>query len=81
MHKAYLLSKVRRIWSSLKIKGSLMVVELVRDKKYEVVVLTRDTNNKRAQDLLSMGNVELLEGTFTDVNLVSKAMEGCDGAV
>jgi hypothetical protein len=53
---------------------------LVKDKKYSCRVLTRDTTSKRAQELLSLGNVELMEGTFGDEAVLRKGFNGCDGA-
>jgi hypothetical protein len=61
-------------------QGIPVIRGLVKDKKYSCLVLTRDTTSKRAQDLLSLGNVELLEGTFGDEETLRKGFGGCDGA-
>ena len=61
-------------------QGIPVIQSLVADKKYSVRVLTRDVTSKRAQALLALGNVELLEGTFTDEELLRKGYSGCDGA-
>jgi hypothetical protein len=37
-------------------------------------------NSARAQDLLALGNVELLEGTFASEADLRKGFRGCDGA-
>ncbi|PQE21388.1 hypothetical protein CJF30_00008238 [Rutstroemia sp. NJR-2017a BBW] len=61
-------------------QGIPVVKALVGDKKYQVRVLTRDTNSARAKELLSFGNVELFEGTFADEEVLRKGYQGCDGA-
>jgi uncharacterized protein YbjT (DUF2867 family) len=61
-------------------QGIPVIQSLVADKKYSVRVLTRDVTSKRAQALLALGNVELLEGTFTNEELLRKGYSGCDGA-
>jgi hypothetical protein len=61
-------------------QGIPVIQGLVKDKKYSCRVLTRDTTSKRAQHLLSLGNVELVEGTFGDEETLRKGFNGCDGA-
>ena len=61
-------------------QGIPIIQALVADKKYSVRVLTRDITSERAKDLMALGNVELLEGTFTDEELLRKGYSGCDGA-
>jgi hypothetical protein len=53
---------------------------LVADGKYAVRVLTRDLNSARAQELLALGNVSFLEGTFADEAILREGFAGCDGA-
>jgi hypothetical protein len=62
------------------IQGSSVVKALVNDKKYQVRVLTRDTSSNRANELLALGNVELLQGTLTDESTLRNGFRGCDGA-
>jgi uncharacterized protein YbjT (DUF2867 family) len=47
-------------------QGMPIVAALVADKKYSVRVLTRDASSPRAQALLALGNVSILEGSFAD---------------
>jgi hypothetical protein len=61
-------------------QGIPVIKSLVEDKKYSVRVLTRDLNSKRAQNLLSLGNVELFEGSFASEATLRAGYEGCDGA-
>lgn len=61
-------------------QGIPILESLVKDKKYQCRVLTRDTTSPRAQNLLSLGNIELLAGSFADEPTLRKGFEGCDGA-
>ena len=61
-------------------QGIPVIRGLVKDKKYSCLVLTRDITSKRAQDLLALGNVELMEGTFGDEVTLRNGFNGCDGA-
>lgn len=61
-------------------QGIPVVKALVADKKYQVRALTRNTKSARAQELLALGNVELLEGTFADEDVLRAGYRGCDGA-
>jgi hypothetical protein len=61
-------------------QGMPIVRALVADKKYAVRVLTRDSTSPRAQDLLALGNVSLLEGSFADEDVLREGFRGCDGA-
>jgi hypothetical protein len=61
-------------------QGIPVIQGLVKDNKYSCRVLTRDITSKRAQHLLSLGNVELVEGTFGDEETLRKGFNGCDGA-
>ena len=61
-------------------QGIPVVQALVADKKYFCRILTRDPTSSRAKQLFSLGNVELLEGTFTDETALTAGFRGCDGA-
>lgn len=61
-------------------QGIPVVRGLVKDKKYFCRVLTRDTKSARAQQLLALGNVELIEGTFASEKDLRNGFRGCDGA-
>lgn len=56
-------------------------LELVKDHKYKVRILTRDPNSRRAKELATLPGVELLQGTFASESDLTKAFTGCDGAV
>lgn len=61
-------------------QGMPIVRDLVADKKYFVRVLTRDATSARAQALLALGNVSILEGSFADDDVLRDGFRGCDGA-
>ncbi|MEU6226321.1 NmrA family NAD(P)-binding protein [Streptomyces sp. NPDC047042] len=61
-------------------QGMPIVRALVADKKYSVRVLTRNVNSPRAQALLALGNVELVEGSFADEDVLREGFRSCDGA-
>ena len=61
-------------------QGIPVIRGLVEDKKYSCRVLTRDPNSARAKQLLALGNVELVTGTFASENDLRKGLRGCDGA-
>ncbi|KAL4910848.1 hypothetical protein BDW74DRAFT_164611 [Aspergillus multicolor] len=61
-------------------QGLPIVRSLIIDKKYFCRILTRDPSSPRAQSLLSLGNTELIKGTFTNESDIRNAYEGCDGA-
>src|SRR6266498_1258740 len=61
-------------------QGMPIVRALVADRKYSVRVLTRDSTSPRAQALLALGNVSLLEGSFADEDVLREGFRGCDGA-
>lgn len=61
-------------------QGIPVIRGLVKDKKYSCRVLTRDTKSARAQQLLALGNVELIEGTFASEKDLRAGLRGCDGA-
>lgn len=62
------------------VQGIPIVKALVNDKKYQVRALTRDTSSLRANELLALGNVELLQGTFANELTLRNGFRGCDGA-
>ena len=61
-------------------QGIPVISSLVRDKKYQVRVLTRSQNSARATYLASLGNVEFMEGTFACESDLRQGYQGCDGA-
>lgn len=61
-------------------QGIPVVRGLVKDKKYKVRVLTRNAKSQRAKDLVALGNVELVEGTFASETDLRNGFRGCDGA-
>lgn len=61
-------------------QGLPVVRGLVSDGNYSVLALTRDPSSARARSLLEMGDVDLLEGTFADEEILREGMRGCDGA-
>ncbi|KAF2405161.1 NAD(P)-binding protein [Trichodelitschia bisporula] len=61
-------------------QGIPVIRGLVKDRTFSVKVLTRDTTSKRAQQLLALGNVELLEGTFASEADLRTGFSGCDYA-
>ncbi len=58
-----------------------MDTELVKDEKYEVRVMTRDPESRRAKELAALPGVELFKGSFANENDLRHGLEGCDGAV
>lgn len=61
-------------------QGIPVVRGLVKDRKYSCRVLTRSVDNPRAKLLQSFGNVEFIEGTFADEEIIRAGLRGCDGA-
>src|ERR1700752_3914985 len=61
-------------------QGIPIIRALVADKKYSVRFLSRDSASRRATDLLALGNVSILEGTFADEATLREGFRGCDGA-
>ncbi|ETN45546.1 uncharacterized protein HMPREF1541_09378 [Cyphellophora europaea CBS 101466] len=61
-------------------QGIPVIRGLVKDKKYACRVLTRDANSARAQQLLALGNVELVTGSFASEQDLRNGFRGCDGA-
>jgi hypothetical protein len=61
-------------------QGIPVIRGLVQDRKYHCRVLTRDTNSSRAQALVALGNVELIEGTFASETDLRNGFRRCTGA-
>jgi hypothetical protein len=61
-------------------QGIPVVKALVADHRYTCRVLTRDTESTRAKQLLALGNIELIEGTFANEDVLREGYKGCDGA-
>jgi NmrA-like family len=61
-------------------QGMPIVRALVADKKYSVRFLSRDATSRRAKELLALENVEVLEGSFADEDILREGFRGCDGA-
>ena len=61
-------------------QGIPVIRALVSDKKYSVRFLSRDSVSRRAADLLALGNVSVLEGSFADEAILREGFRGCDGA-
>ncbi|TAQ83047.1 hypothetical protein B7494_g8628, partial [Chlorociboria aeruginascens] len=61
-------------------QGIPVITALTSDSKYSCLVLTRDTTSARAQQLSSLPNVALLEGSFTSEALLRRGFSACDGA-
>src|SRR3984885_3486862 len=61
-------------------QGLPVIGALVADKKYSVRALSRDATSRRAKALLDLGNVEIVEGTFADEEVLRAGFRGCDGA-
>ena len=61
-------------------QGLPVIGALVADKKYSIRALSRDATSRRANALLALGNVEIVEGTFADETTLRDGFHGCDGA-
>jgi hypothetical protein len=61
-------------------QGLPVIKALVADRKYAVRALSRDASSRRAKALLALGNVEIVEGTFADEEVLRAGFRGCDGA-
>lgn len=61
-------------------QGIPIIKSLVSDKKYSVKILTRDPSSKRAQDLLALGNVSFVTGSFANEATLRQGFQDCDGA-
>jgi hypothetical protein len=61
-------------------QGLPVVGALVADKKYSVRALSRDRASRRANALLALGNVSIVQGTFADEATLREGFRGCEGA-
>lgn len=61
-------------------QGIPIIKSLVADKKYHCRILTRDTTSPRAQELLALGNVTLVEGTFANEKTLRDGFAGAKAA-
>ncbi|MBB4235794.1 NmrA family protein [Rhizobium sp. R635] len=61
-------------------QGMSVVKGLVSDGQYNVLALTRDRTSDRAKELLDLGNVSVLQGSFADEDIVRRGLRECDGA-
>jgi hypothetical protein len=61
-------------------QGLPVVRGLVEDGGYAVLALTRDAGSARAKTLREMGNVDFLEGSFADEQVLRAGLRACDGA-
>jgi len=61
-------------------QGLPVIGGLVADKKYFVRALSRDPASRRANALLALGNVSILEGTFADEAILREGFRECDAA-
>lgn len=61
-------------------QGIPVIRGLVADGRYAVRALSRDPGSRRANLLRELGNVEIVEGTFADEDVLRAGFRGCDGA-
>jgi NmrA-like family len=61
-------------------QGIPVVRGLVQDGAYKVRALTRNSKSPQAQKLASLGDVELIEGTFANEDDLRRGFRGCDYA-
>ena len=61
-------------------QGLPIVDALVADGRYSVRALSRDPASRRAKELLSLGDVSIIEGSFADEANLRRGFRGCDGA-
>lgn len=61
-------------------QGIPVIRGLVKDGAYAVRFLTRDANSARSKQLLAMGNVEAIEGTFASESDLRKGFRGAQYA-
>jgi hypothetical protein len=65
--------------SSYALSHLYTLVELVRDKKYAVTVLTRDVSSTSAIALTELGNVTLIPGSYETEKGLREALKGQHG--
>lgn len=61
-------------------QGIPVIKGLVKDKAYAVRFLTRDATSARSKQLLALGNVEAIEGTFASESDLRKGFRGAQYA-
>ncbi|KAF2239129.1 NAD(P)-binding protein [Viridothelium virens] len=61
-------------------QGMAVIRGLVNNGAYHVRALTRDSKSARAQELLKLGNVDLVEGSWASESDLRTGFRGCDGA-
>ncbi|KAM0452031.1 hypothetical protein ACHAPV_009755 [Trichoderma viride] len=61
-------------------QGIPVIRGLVKDKAYAVRFLTRDATSARSKQLLALGNVEAIEGTFASESDLRKGFRGAQYA-
>lgn len=61
-------------------QGIPVVRGLVQDGAHSVRALTRDTKSSRSKQLVSLGDVELHEGTWADEATLPSGFRGCQYA-
>lgn len=61
-------------------QGIPIIRGLVKDKAYSCRVLTRSATSPRARNLIALGNVELVEGSFANEGTLRAGFHGCDYA-
>ena len=61
-------------------QGMPVVEGLVGDGGYTVRALTRDHGSARARQLADLGDVEILEGSLADEDVLRAGFRGCDRA-
>src|ERR1051326_8855551 len=61
-------------------QGLPIVRDLVRDGAYRVRILTRDPSSRRARDLVALGNVTPVQGSFDNEQDLHDGLRGCTGA-
>lgn len=61
-------------------QGLPVIRALVADGRYTVRALSRDPDSRRAKELLALGNVSILKGTFADEAVLREGFRHCDVA-
>lgn len=61
-------------------QGISVVSGLVRDKKYQVRVLTRNSTSPRARQLESLENIEFIKGSFASESDLRRGYRGYNSA-
>lgn len=61
-------------------QGFPIVKSLVSDGRYRVLALSRDPESRRARELVGLGNVSILQGSFADEAVLRAGFRACDAA-